>query len=85
MNFPNSEVVSDTLQYAMAKPDGEWLGTGFDVKESKLWYKENVKFPSSGNYKVTVQQAVRKLGNVQGDQALDGITDVGITIEKATK
>ena len=34
-------VTQDTLEYAMAAPDGKWLGTGFtEVKESKLWWKE---------------------------------------------
>ena len=34
----DSLIESDTLEYAMAKPNGEWLGTGFSsVKENKLW------------------------------------------------
>ncbi|MDX1542827.1 MAG: gliding motility lipoprotein GldH, partial [Christiangramia sp.] len=41
IKFPQGKVISDTLEYEMTKPDGEWLGTGFgDVKENKLWYKE---------------------------------------------
>ena len=40
-------VTQDTLEYAMAAPDGKWLGTGFtEVKESKLWWKEGVVFPA---------------------------------------
>lgn len=82
LNFPNGKVISDTLQYEMAEPSGEWLGTGFgDVKESKLWYKENVKFNEAGEYLVTVQQAMRRRDSIEGIQHLDGITEVGFRIE----
>lgn len=82
LNFPNGKVISDTLQYEMAAPSGEWLGTGFgDIKESKLWYKENVRFSEAGEYVVTVQQAMRKRDSIQGIENLEGITDVGFRIE----
>ena len=49
MNFPNGKVVKDTLEYQMAKPNGEFLGEGFsDLKENKLWYKEGVVFNETG-------------------------------------
>lgn len=83
MQFPNGKVISDTLEYEMAKPNGEWLGTGFgDVKENKLWYKKNVKFDEAGNYQVSLRQAMRKNDSVQGIELLEGITDVGFRIEK---
>lgn len=82
LNFPNGKVISDTLQYEMAAPTGEWLGTGFgDVKESKLWYKENLKFTEPGEYSVNIQQAMRRRDSVQGIESLEGITEVGFRIE----
>ena len=84
IKFPQGKVISDTLEYEMTRPNGEWLGTGFgDVKENKLWYKENVKFDEPGKYKVTIQQAMRKNGEVDGIQELEGITDVGFRIENS--
>ncbi len=72
----------DTLEYQMANPDGSLMGEGFsDVKESKLWYKENVHFPKAGKYRFSIQQAMRQTGKVPGVQELDGITDVGFRIE----
>ena len=45
LDFPNGRKFVDTLEYAMAEPNGTWLGKGFnDVKESKLWYREGVRF-----------------------------------------
>lgn len=83
IKFPQGKVISDTLEYDMSKPSGEWLGTGFgDVKENKLWYKENVRFEESGRYEVSIQQAMRKNGEINGIQELQGITDVGFRIEK---
>ena len=81
MELPNGFTKVDTLEYEMTSPDGTMLGNGFsDLKESKLYYKENVKF--RGKYKVYIKQAVRENGKVPGVTALDGITEVGFRIEK---
>ncbi len=83
LNFPDGKIVADTLEYEMARPDGEWLGKGFSsVKENKLWYKEAVVFPDTGEYGISIEQAMRKNGNVDGVTSLKGITDVGIAIER---
>ena len=67
----------------MASPTGEWLGTGMgSVKESKLWYRENVDFSNMGVYKLRVAHAMRKNGEVDGLENLLGITDVGVEVEK---
>ena len=82
---PQGEVLQDTLEYNMALPDGTWLGKGNgSIKENKLWYKENIVFPSSGVYTLEVIHAMRKNGNVSGIVGLEGITDVGIEITKST-
>lgn len=86
LNFPDGKVVADTLEYEMAEANGEWLGQGFSsVKESKLFYKEGIVFPELGNYEIAIQHAMRKNGNVEGVTTLEGITDVGIRIEKSAK
>ena len=86
MEFPHGLTITDTLEYRMANPDGSWLGTGIGpVKESKLVYKENVSFIEEGIYTLTVSHAVRNNGEVQGVSHLDGITEVGYSIEEALK
>jgi gliding motility-associated lipoprotein GldH len=83
LTFPNGEKIVDTLEYEMTDNLGNFLGTGFsELKENKLFYKENVKFPTSGEYKVSIAQAMRKNGEVFGIESLEGITDVGFRIEK---
>ena len=68
-------IATDTMNYVLAKPNGEWLGTGFgDTKEALFQYKLNYKFPQNGNYSVKVVQAMRK-------SVLPGIEDLGIKIQ----
>lgn len=84
LTSPEGEVVQDTLEYAMALPDGTWLGKGSgSIKENKLWYKENIVFKSKGVYTVELSHAMRKNGNVSGIVELMGITDVGLEITKS--
>lgn len=73
------EISRDTLEYAMAAPDGQWLGKGFlSLKESKLWWKENYRFPAAGNYTIVLEQAMRHQAAVEGLKQLDGIVSLGI-------
>ncbi|WP_298485251.1 gliding motility lipoprotein GldH [uncultured Maribacter sp.] len=84
LNYPNGDVVKDTLEYNMALPDGTWLGKGKgSLKESKLWFRENIVFPSSGVYTLQIVHAMRKNGTIPGVVDLEGITDVGFQIEKS--
>jgi len=83
---PDGSVEKDTLEYQMANPDGTWLGQGYgSLKENKLWYKEDIVFASSGVYTLKVAHAMRKNGNVNGVEQLQGITDVGFEIEERNK
>ena len=80
---PDNLVKIDTLEYAMANPDGSLMGEGFsDNKENKLWYQENFVFKQKGMYTIEIQQALRETGNVEGVEELEGITEVGFRIEK---
>jgi gliding motility-associated lipoprotein GldH len=83
LELPNGYKVIDTLEYEMTDASGNWLGTGFtDLKENKLFYKENVVFSEMGTYKFNIQHATRSINDIQGKNPLEGITDVGLRIEK---
>lgn len=83
INFPNNTSIVDTLEYEMTDAQGKFLGSGLtDLKENILEYKTNVIFPVTGEYNINVQQAMRKSGSVEGIENLNGITDVGLRIEK---
>ena len=82
LNYPNGKSTKDTLEYLMAKSNGELLGAGFsDVKENKLWFKEKFTFLESGSYQINIQHAMRENGVVKGVENLEGITDVGFRVE----
>ena len=86
VKFPSGLQVVDTLEYEMTDPNGNWLGTGFsDVKENKLYYKEDVVFSEIGTYNFTIKHATRGIEDVEGTVPLFGITDVGLSVEKIKK
>ena len=83
IKFPNNYQIVDTLEYEMTTPEGRFLGNGMtDVKENKLEYKTNVTFSLMGDYDISVQQAMRRTRDIDGLNALNGITDVGLQIER---
>lgn len=66
---------TDTLNYILARPNGEWMGTGFgSTKEILFQYKADYKFPDNGAYEIGVIQGMRK-------DPLIGIEDIGIKIQ----
>lgn len=82
MQQPDKTTKVDTLEYQMANEEGMLLGEGFtDIKDSKLVYKEKMKF-KAGTYKIQIKQAVRQTGKIAGVEKLQGITEVGFRIEK---
>ena len=86
LKFPNNTLVIDTLQYEMADISGMFLGNGFsEIKENKLFYKEHKVFPVSGKYVLNIRHAMRKNGKVNAIENLNGIQDVGFSIEKINK
>ena len=79
---PNQEILVDTLQFEMADSEGRILGKGFsDIKENKLWLREDFRFNQSGSYKFSLEHVVRELGEVDGVEVLPGISEVGLSIE----
>jgi gliding motility-associated lipoprotein GldH len=81
---PDKTVMVDTLEYAMTKPDGTFLGSGFsDLKENKLFFREKIRFEQLGTYQIRIRHAVRNIGAIEGVGDLEGITDVGLKIENA--
>lgn len=86
INSPDNQIIRDTIEYEMANPDGKWLGKGYgSVLENKLWYKENIVFSHPGVYTIRLSHAMRQNGQVNGIVNLNGITDVGIEIERRKK
>lgn len=82
MGYPNGKVSIDTLEYEMTRADGSFLGEGFtDLKENKLWFKENLIFEEKGNYQIKIQHAMRENGEIFGVENLEGITDIGFRVE----
>ncbi|MXV37615.1 gliding motility lipoprotein GldH [Flavobacteriaceae bacterium Ap0902] len=73
---PQGEMITDTLEYQLAYPDGRWTGFGMgEVKQNTLVYKENIQLADTGIYKVSVGQAMR-------EKKLIGLEDISLMVEK---
>jgi gliding motility-associated lipoprotein GldH len=83
--YPNGKLKTDTFECILADEKGNWLGSGAgDLWDHEVLIKRNTKFPISGKYTFTFEQAMR-----YGDQPLIDplplILDIGLTIEKIDK
>jgi gliding motility-associated lipoprotein GldH len=75
--YPNGTGVRDTLEIILAGHDGRWFGKGFGkIKEMNIPVRKGLIFPMAGNYALVFEQAMRV-------NELNGIEDIGITIEKS--
>lgn len=79
---PIGEKLVDTLSYTMATPEGEWLGEGLLVHESKLWFKEAYHFRVVGEHRLTIKPAMRHNEHAESIDVLRGITELGLGIER---
>lgn len=73
--FPDGRKFMDTVQCILADHRGKWLGKGLGkIKDNRLLFKRGIRFPASGLYTMTIEQAMR-------EEKLKGISDVGIRLE----
>lgn len=79
---PIGEKLVDTLSYTMATPDGQWLGEGLLVHESKLWFKEAYRFRVVGEHRLTIKPAMRHNDHAESIDVLSGITEIGLGLEQ---
>ncbi len=76
---PSGKVLTDTIELTLAKPSGEWLGSGLgDLYDRKYPYKQTIFFPEIGDYTISVRQGMRTPNGI-----LKGIHDFGIALDKA--
>jgi len=76
---PSGKELTDTVELTLAKPSGEWLGSGLgDLYDRKYPYKKTIFFPGIGKYNISVRQGMRTKTGV-----LKGIHDFGIALDKA--
>lgn len=73
---PNGSALVDTFECYLANDRGKWTGSGWgDIYDNQFLYKQNIRFPISGNYTFEYVQAMRT-------EKLKYISDIGLRIEK---
>ena len=83
LQHPNGEVITDTLSYDLAAPDGRWLGSGNGLISQELPFKKKVRFETSKPYVLSVYHRVRQLGEAEGMAILPGVKSVGYRLAPA--
>jgi len=74
--FPDGRKARDTVECILARPDGKWLGKGITgIKDNQVLLRTGLIFPEAGMYSFELEQAMRQ-------ENLEGITDIGLRIEK---
>ena len=76
INYPNSRTRRDTFEFYLTDKKGHWLGkkSGNIIENEFLLFKAT-KFPLSGDYIISLQQAMR-------DTVLGECLNVGIKIKQ---
>ena len=74
--MPNGAITHDTIECLLAEPSGRWIGKGSGtMRNIDIVLNNNLHFPMRGIYKFEIEQAM-------WDSVLEGISDVGLKIEK---
>ncbi|HEX2616115.1 MAG TPA: gliding motility lipoprotein GldH [Flavobacteriales bacterium] len=79
---PDGRTLTDTVECTLADPTGRWYGkgTGFifsDRFQAHVLYRMHNRFPRSGRYTFTIEQAMRT-------DTLSGVIDVGVSVERSS-
>jgi len=75
--LPDKKIIRDTLECILFDYNGKHLGKGFgSVWSNKIPYRIHTRFPYKGNYKFTIEQAMRT-------DNLENVVSAGLRIEKA--
>jgi gliding motility-associated lipoprotein GldH len=70
---PEGQLLKDTVNIQLARPDGKWIGRGSGhMKELSLLYRKQTRFGEPGVYTFTLEQGMR-------NPELP-VTDIGIRI-----
>ncbi len=76
IEFPDNRILRDTIECVLADRRGSWTGTGFgNLRSNRFLFRDDVWFPVEGVYRFTIAHGMRH-------ETLQGISDVGIRIEK---
>lgn len=81
LTAPDGHESVDTVECTLADPSGRWYGKGqgfisSDRFQAHVLYKLHNRFPRSGRYSLTLEQAMRV-------EKLQGIIDVGVSVERS--
>lgn len=73
---------TDTIELLLADKNGKWFGSGLsDIRERLYILEEKRKFSWNERFQISIEQAMR-YGNKEVITNLDGVSAIGISIQK---
>jgi len=79
ITFPDGKHIKDTADFLLSYSNGKWIGEqNGEIYTSKYPYKHNIRFPLTGTYSFSFEQAMR-CGKTK---TLTGIESLSLTIHK---
>lgn len=66
---------TDTLEFTLSDKDGKWMGTGWGNLYQSVQPMKSAVIRHAGNYTIKVSHGMK-------DEVLDGISNIGIKIER---
>jgi len=77
--LPDQSAAQDTVDIAIAGPDGKWLGGGIGKhRDNQVLIMPQFRFPQAGEYFFEIEHAMR-------ESDLTGISAVGIRVERSNQ
>lgn len=77
MTSPGKKTLVTRYEFKLAKPDGDWLGSGTgNLYSYQIPIRKNFKFPAAGKWHFELEQNMR-------DNPLHDVSDAGLRVEKA--
>ena len=76
---PEGKITTDTIECYLTNQQGKWVGSGMgSLHEVQVLLQKDIQFKIKGNYRFAIKQGMR-------DDALKGISDIGLEIQKVEK
>lgn len=78
IDIPEGKEIIDTVNLILSNGKGEWTGDGMGGNFTNIFpIKQNIRFPKTGEYKFSIEQAMRC---EETNFSIEGISEIGLEI-----
>jgi len=77
--LPDKTYFRDTIEFILSNPKGEWTGSGMFAHTNTFNFRNGIKFPQTGEYSFTFEQAMRCRNEAC---SMEGVKSIEFILEK---